>query len=88
MILIFHIFHSIIYINIFSESNVTASRLPAGLVPFKKRGWVVKHELEENLEVWRNHFSKLGAMRESPEFINKHFKHVNDGVEKCALYSR
>ena len=48
----------------------------------------MKHELEENLEVWRNHFSKLGAMRESPEFINKHFKHVNDGVEKCALYSR
>ena len=32
VILIFHIFHSIIYINIFSESNVTASRLPAGLV--------------------------------------------------------
>ena len=36
MILIFHIFHSIIYIAIFSESNLTASRLPTGLVKVKK----------------------------------------------------
>ena len=44
VILIFHIFHSIIYINIFSESNVTASRLPAGLVHIQNSILYILHQ--------------------------------------------
>ena len=42
---------------------------------------VVQHKLEDILEVWRVHFSKLGSARDSPEFDDEHFRTVNTSVE-------
>ena len=41
---------------------------------------IVQHNLEDILEVWRVHFSKLGSARDSPEFDDEHFANVNNSV--------
>ena len=50
----------------------------------KNEAGTVMHNLDEILEVWRTHFSKLGTHRDSPEFSQVHFELVNKLVESWA----
>ena len=41
----------------------------------------VVHQVEEVLNVWRNHFAALGRNKDSPDFDANHFKEVTDFVK-------
>ena len=45
---------------------------------------IVQHDLEEILEVWRFLFSKLGTARESPEYDEDNFNHLDTRVSHWA----
>ena len=46
----------------------------------------VKHEIQEVLRVWKEHFQKVGTPKNDPKYDQEHFVRVNDFVEqKMAL---
>ena len=46
----------------------------------KNNAGKVVHDVDDILDVWQLHFSKLGTPAESPDFDEAHFRHVNSCV--------
>ena len=50
-------------------------------IAIKRADGRVVHQVEEVLDVWRNHFATLGQNKDSPNFDANHFKVVTDFVK-------